>query len=504
MTENRRILLNVVATYGRSLYGLALGLLCGRWTLMALGEVDYGLYGLVGGLTLFIAFFNTVLAGANARFYAYSVGAAKATRDKEGALEDCRRWFNTAISVHTSLPLLLVAVGYPIGIYAINEWLTIPADRIEACIWAFRFACIACFVGMVNVPFQAMYNAKQYIAELTIYTFVTSTLNVIVLHYMVTHPEVWLVKYAAWACLLSVVPQVIICLRAVRVFPECKITFSYMWDLRRLKELLSYSGWQFLGVLCGLLRTQGMTIVINKFFGAKMNAAQAIGNTVQGQCNTLASAMQTAFAPVIVQACGEGDYEKMNAFVIRTCKFNVFLFLVFAIPLTLELPKVLSIWLVTPPAYLITASTVGHMIAVNATGKIAGYHVILCVVNVFVIPSCIVVGLFHYDVFFMMGIVVFFEILNSIGRIYFAHRYARTSFRAWLRFVGAPAFFVTLIVGFTGWLPRLLLPASLARVCLTVVVCELVLLPMCWMFVLSAEERLFMRERILTRALKVL
>ena len=49
MTANRRIALNILATYGRSLYALALGLFCGRWCLMALGEVDYGLMGGVGG-----------------------------------------------------------------------------------------------------------------------------------------------------------------------------------------------------------------------------------------------------------------------------------------------------------------------------------------------------------------------------------------------------------------------------------------------------------------------
>ena len=43
MTQNRRIFLNIVATYGRSLYSLAIGLFCGRWTLMALGETDYDL-----------------------------------------------------------------------------------------------------------------------------------------------------------------------------------------------------------------------------------------------------------------------------------------------------------------------------------------------------------------------------------------------------------------------------------------------------------------------------
>ena len=51
MTANRRIFLNIIATYGRSLYALIIGLFCGRWTLMALGEVDYGLIGVVGGLT---------------------------------------------------------------------------------------------------------------------------------------------------------------------------------------------------------------------------------------------------------------------------------------------------------------------------------------------------------------------------------------------------------------------------------------------------------------------
>ena len=133
MTENRRVFLNITATYARSLYALVLGLLCGRWTLMALGETDFGLNGLVGGLTVFIAFFNGVLAGANGRFYAFSVGAAKVATDKNEALEECRRWFNTALSVHSVVPLVLIAIGYPVGVYAVEHWLTIPPERIHAC-----------------------------------------------------------------------------------------------------------------------------------------------------------------------------------------------------------------------------------------------------------------------------------------------------------------------------------------------------------------------------------
>ena len=50
MTSNRRIFLNIVATYGRSLYALVCGLFISRWVLAALGKTDFGLYGVVGGM----------------------------------------------------------------------------------------------------------------------------------------------------------------------------------------------------------------------------------------------------------------------------------------------------------------------------------------------------------------------------------------------------------------------------------------------------------------------
>lgn len=49
MSPNSRMFLNIVATYGRSLYALVIGLFCGQWTLMALGHVAYAPFGFVGG-----------------------------------------------------------------------------------------------------------------------------------------------------------------------------------------------------------------------------------------------------------------------------------------------------------------------------------------------------------------------------------------------------------------------------------------------------------------------
>ena len=105
MTPNRRIAINMAATYARSLVALACGLFSGRWILMALGEVDYGLFGLVGGMTAFVVFFNDLLAGAVSRYYAVSVGHAQ--RSAVIGLDECRGWFATALFVHTSLPVVL-------------------------------------------------------------------------------------------------------------------------------------------------------------------------------------------------------------------------------------------------------------------------------------------------------------------------------------------------------------------------------------------------------------
>ena len=127
LTPNRRIFLNIVATYGRSLYALVIGLFCGRWTLMALGQEDYGLWGVVGGLTVFISLLNSILAGTVGRFYALSVGASSVASDKGQALEECRKWFSTAALIHTVVPLVLMSIGWPLGEHAIRSgWIVVP------------------------------------------------------------------------------------------------------------------------------------------------------------------------------------------------------------------------------------------------------------------------------------------------------------------------------------------------------------------------------------------
>lgn len=116
MTQNQRIALNAIATYGRTLVSMLCGVFTGRWALMALGQVDYGLYGVIAGLTGIIVVVNGLLCSSTARFYAIEVGKAMG-EGGTSALEDCRRWFSIACLLHFSLPVFSFVVGYPLGIW---------------------------------------------------------------------------------------------------------------------------------------------------------------------------------------------------------------------------------------------------------------------------------------------------------------------------------------------------------------------------------------------------
>lgn len=508
MTENKRIALNIAATYGRSLFALVCGLFTSRWVLMALGQSDYGLYGVVGGLTAFIAFFNGLMAGAVARFYAFSVGQAKVAGTQGEGLEVCRQWFNTAVLIHSAVPLVLMAIGYPIGMWAVEHFLTIPPERVEACRWVFRYVCLSCFVGMVNVPFQAMYTAKQYIAELTIYSFVTTTLNVCFLYFMVTHPGDWLAKYALWTCLLSVVPQFLICLRAVQVFPECRFRLPYLWSWRRIRSLVNFAGWQAFGVLGRLLQGQGIAILINKYFNSGANAAMSIGTIVSTQADSLAGSMIGAFSPAITNARGANDWAKMRRMAYRTCKIGTLLTLLFALPLALELPEVLRLWLKEPPEYaaglcwailamiVVDKTAVGHMLAVNANGRVAKYQMVLGTTLILTLPLAWLFVALGWGVYAVGWAMVLTMMGCAWGRVWFARKLVGMSARYWLFRILLPLTLLTVVSGAVGLVPRLFWGPSFWRVCLTTAVTEAVLLPTAWFLLLDRDERDFLLSRL--------
>lgn len=514
MTRNRRIVLNIIATYGRSLYSLAVGLITARWALQALGIVDYGLMGVVGGLTGFIAFFNGILAAAVGRFYAISVGKASVENSKSEGLDECYKWFSTAVFLHTLLPTILMAIGYPIGIWAVRNFLSIPADRVSDCVWVFRFVCVSCYISMVAVPVNAMYSAKQYIAELTVYSVVTTTLNAFFLYYMISHPGVWMVKYAFWSLLLSILPSLIIFLRGFYLFEECRLKFQYLISWSRIKQLAYFVGMWTCGGTAWLLRIQGINILINKYFGVKVNAAMTIANSVNAHTKSLSGSMLGAFYPAITSAYGAGNLDLMRALAYRVSKLSLFCILIFMLPLALELEEVLRIWLKNPPDYVyglcllvfvVTVTdqaTIGQMMAINTRGKILWPTIFQSGSLLMGFPLAWLFCWLGWGVY-SVGAALFLSMFScSAWRIWFARSLVSMSAWYWINRTLLPFLFATMISAAVALIPRMFIHPSFWRIILTGFSCDTILFVLAWFFILDENEREYLKghiEKILSK-----
>ena len=508
MTENRRIFFNIIATYGRSLYSLAVGLITARWALQALGVVDYGVMGVVGGLTGFISFFNGILAAAVGRFYALSVGKARVGGCETEGLDECHRWFSTAVFLHTLVPTILMAVGYPIGVWAVRNFLAIPPERVADCVWVFRFVCVSCYIAMVTVPVSAMYTAKQYIAELTIYSVVTTTLNAFFLYYMITHPGVWLAKYAFWTSLLSVMPNTIISLRGFYLFKECRLVPKYLISWTQIKQLGYFVGMWTCGGFAWLLRVQGVNILINKYFGVKVNAAMAIANNVDAQTKSLSGAMLGAFHPAITSAYGAGDLERMRALAYRASKLSLLFILIFVMPLSLELKEVLRIWLKNPPEYvyglclmvfavtITDQATIGQMIAINARGKIFWPTILQSGSLLMGFPLAWLFCWLGWGMYSVVAALLISMLSCSAWRIWLARGLVSMSAWYWVKRIMMPIIFGSLMSATIGFAPRLFMPQSFWRIVVVGIVSDMTLVMLAWFVLLDEIEREYLKGRL--------
>ena len=507
MSPNRRIFLNIVATYGRSLYVLVLGLLCGRWTLMVLGEVDYGLIGVVGGLTTFIGFFNSILASSLGRFYALSIGEGDRSDPTAPNLHNSQRWFSVGVSLHFFVPMMLMIIGYPIGEWAIRHYLSIPIEKLNDCILVFQLSCITCFVNMVTVPFSAMYTAKQYIAELTIYTFITATANVAFLYYALINPGEWIVRYAVWTCLIVCVPQIVISIRACCLFKECRLLRQHLYCWKDIRELLSFAGWNMYGALGSLLKASGMAVLINKSLGPAYNASMSVANNVATHAQSLSASITNAVVPAITSSYGADDRVRMISLILRSSKFGALCVLPFALPLILEIRQVMLLWLKNPPVevegvcvwllviMVLENMTMGHWVGISATGKIALYKFLAGTLFIAALPiAWIMIKL-------GMGI-------NAVGCALFSTFFAVVIIRAvtveklldisvmmWLKKVVFPILMASVLAFTVGLFPRMIMRPSLVRLLATALCTEVVLIPLAFYCVLDKNERRYLTTK---------
>lgn len=493
MTPTRIIAINTAATYFRSVLAISLTLFSSRWVLQALGATDFGLFSMVGALIILATFLNAVVASASMRFFAFEIG--------KGNTEEVNRWFNAALVFHAVIPVALIAIFWPIGEYAITHWLTVPHDRVSDCIYVFRISVVGACVSMFSVPFVAMFNAKQRIFEIALWDSL-QVVSVFVLAYFILRLEAeQLVIYATGVVSINIIIDVIKIVRAIIIFQECEMRSNWRGHASRFRALLHFSGWTIFGGLAQALSKQGAAVLLNIYSGPVVNAAFGLAHQVANQANQLALAIQSAFAPEITSSEGRGQRGRVVAIAHFSSKFSCIAVLFFAIPLLVEMDFILELWLVHPPSYtvefcrwllsafLVERLTIGYVMAINASGKVAAYQATVGGTLLLIVPVAWLLFSLNYPPTSLGSVIVAVSILASIVRLLWLKRLFDEVISRWARLVLFPCLIVAGAALAVCYFPRVFMDESAARLGSVVLAGPLFVGWAAWLFAFDEKEK---------------
>ena len=80
-----------------------------------------------------------------------------------------------------------------------------------------------------------------------------------------------------------------------------------LFDPNLFKSMLSYSGWNFIGSLAYLGKSQGVNILLNIFFGPIINAARGIAYQIDGAILNFTQNFTIALNPQIIKSYASGE-----------------------------------------------------------------------------------------------------------------------------------------------------------------------------------------------------
>ena len=361
------------------LFSMGVSLYTSRITLHVLGVVDYGINNVVGGIVAMMAFLNTTMSYATSRYITYDLG-----KDDHKMLNVT---FNIAIIIHLCIGLLVILLAETVGMWFLLNKIVLPPERLNAAIWVFQLSLLTFLFNVIQVPYNACINAHE---KMDVYAYfsildVCAKLGIVFVLQWVDFD-----KLKLFAILQSVVAITIMFIYrtySYTHFEECKLRL--VWNEKRAKEMISFTGWNLFAHFVLVIRTQGINIIINLFFGPALNAARAIAVTVSTQLGGFTNNFITAINPQLIKLYAQKDLSSMHKLISNGSKYVFFLFLFLALPLIFETDFILKIWLVSPPAksallcrlalvaLLIDSITSVVGMGALATAKIKRYQIIM-------------------------------------------------------------------------------------------------------------------------------
>ncbi len=258
--------------YLRMIVSVIVSLYTSRVVLATLGVEDYGIYSAVAGVIGMIAFLNTSMSSASARFITFYLGQGDTTMLK--------RTFSSAVTVHLLLAVFMTVIFETAGVWYVNNMLVLPEGSLTAANWVFQFAVISMFICIVQSPYAGAVIAYESMDFYACMEIVNVILKLLIVYMLLVFDCNKLILYSALTLMISAVSFGCYTFYVTTRFKDCRL--SSRPDRETVKSLLSFSGFDLFGNMSNAVGVQGYALVLNYFLGAAVNAANGIAILVQG------------------------------------------------------------------------------------------------------------------------------------------------------------------------------------------------------------------------------
>lgn len=452
MSTVNRVIKNTGFLYAKMCITMFISLYTTRLILNSLGASDFGIFNIIGGAIAMLGFLNAAMASATQRFMSYSEG--------EGDKEKQKSIFNVSFILHLIISFIVGIALLIAGYFFFNGILNIPSDRIFAAKVVYGSLIISTMFTVMTVPYDAAMNAHENMRYYAIVGILESLLKLAVAFACVYTSFDKLIVYVS---LMACIPLVVLTIMRIychKHYEECIIAPRKYWQKKLMKEMSYFAGWNFFSSSATMISAYGQGIILNSFFGTVLNAAQGIASQINGQLQVLSSNMLKAVNPILGKSVGAHNTDLLIKSTMLGAKYAAALYSLVAIPLFIEAPYILNLWLKSVPEWtvifvrfqllktFIEFQFVTLPSSISATGKIKKYSFYSSISNLVQLPVIYIFFKLGYPPYCMYIATIIFGNLLVYGiAMYFANKNYSLSIIAYIKNVLLPIY-LSLIITF--------------------------------------------------------
>lgn len=479
-----------------------------RVMLEALGVIDFGISNVVGGIIVMLSFINGSMSLAVNRFLAFEMG--------KNGYEKLNNVFCTAVNIHFIIAILAVIIGETIGLWFVNTQLVIPAERIGAANWVYQFSIVAFVFTILRVPYNALIIAHE---EMKFYAYIGILEGILRLAIAFSLLIIAIDKLALYGGMFAFVTGVISLtyyIKCKRSYQESEYSYAQGRNRPLLKEMLSYAGISTMGNLSTVIVNQGQNILLNIFFGPVVNAARAISYQINGALSQFVSNIYTAATPQVTKSYAANDREYLVKIVNQASLLSLICLLIFLIPIILELPFALKIWLGNniPPntalfcrfvlidLFLLNVCRL-LLIAIQSSGKILKVHLYTGCLDLLNLPIAYCFLKFaHSDAYVVFVIKLFIDVIFIGIILYLSKIQLSWNISHFVKTVIIRSLIIALFTLPILTCIQFLLEESLLRIIIITLSSMILIGGLTYFYILDVHGRIKIRNKILTTIFK--